>query len=184
MPNWPPRRCRAPACREVMEPGVYWCEPHESDLLQRMMCAVDIRAENSAFYIGRTNWPERRLLVHRRDREVNSLAVLHWAGDQGEVEALESVIIKVAMERHGVKCLNRAAEPFGAWYGDWYCIYIAWRRAGNPHESAVVVSELDVGKRTCPDREFAKKLAILYTPLSQDAAAKEVAIWGTPAPTR
>jgi hypothetical protein len=90
-------------------------------------------------YIGRTNYPERRLLEHYREGR-DHLAVLHWSPSWRECAQIEEQLIAEFRARGKVKLENEAEDSSGKWSGPWNCIYLSWeankKSAGAPRLSA------------------------------------------------
>lgn len=182
MPRWHSVFCRAPNC-SVRMPDVdtYYCEAHFGDFHDALVATVGILAgEGCKFYLGRTNWAERRLLSHRAKLGLNRLAVIHWASDQGEIEEIESYLIDACRELP--ECLNKTSEPEGKWHGDWYCIYVAWEQGDGAEipefANAQDVRVLDAGNRLCPDRSRLPMTPVVFrTALTKKAAREEAEPW-------
>ncbi len=102
--------CRNPSCKKKHRGEFFCCdcmaalESYVDDLID------EITPESREFYIGRTNYPERRLLEHALFFGRTKLTVLHWAAEWDEIDYLESLFI----ERHqGRKSKNQTDEATG-----------------------------------------------------------------------
>jgi hypothetical protein len=99
----------------------------------------EIDAVAHQLYIGRSNYPERRLLEHFSSPDKirhgetwasevapNRLSVLHWSASWQEVADLEKSLIAEYQRRGKLKLLNADAESWGRWDGAWNCLYVLW----------------------------------------------------------
>jgi len=152
--------CRANDCwREPNRKG-FLCGVHDKELDRAISRILDAVAEVSAdVYVGRSAYPERRLLEHVRDsgsRPRCNLAVLNWTCDWGETEALEKRVIRAANARFTMKGKNRSKDSDGKWRSDWNCVYIAWIPKANGGSltrwPVVTVTDLDPSRRLVPRR--------------------------------
>ncbi len=97
---------------------------------------VRLYPEVHHLYVGRSNYPERRLLQHfagkstvdptkdwSRDRRREYMAVLHWSGSWRETAWVEERLIKL---NDGLKVVNDSPESWGNWSGAWNCVYVCW----------------------------------------------------------
>lgn len=114
-----------------------------------------IRRQADAVYVGRSNYPERRLLEHFTGRSVSKklrgaavlrdrLTVLHWTGSWREAAMVEEYLIRQSPAATGLPdLLNSDAESWGSFSGPWNCVYVSWA-AGAAHNvpSATPVQHL------------------------------------------
>lgn len=155
----PPDVCRGNGCSAAAHEGGR-CERHWEELLDvTMKRAVRPYEDASSFYVGRTNFPEARLLEHflKTDGDLRRMAVLHWSACQKETAALEIRLIK-RFEPGTNRLKGRNADPGsgGGFSGSWNCVYVAWvprarDRSIKPNEFREV-SSLDANVRMWPER--------------------------------
>jgi hypothetical protein len=98
-------------------------------------------------YVGRTNFPERRLLQHMAGEGRNKLFSLCWTMRAGDAAGLEELLIDRV--KHLARVENIADDSRGAWGSPPHAIYVSWVwRAGVPQDtliggmSAKIVDEL------------------------------------------
>lgn len=127
---------------------------------------ADIRQRSKRMYIGRTNFPERRLLQHRRDKGLNKLFALHWAENAAAIVKVEEELI----ERHAhlERLENAAIDSRGGWGDGPHGVYIAWVWMKNfgMHE---VLGLTPVELAALPSSP--RRSRYLYCPLSPQQAA-------------
>ena len=107
-----------------------YCAAHWSSLTDHLQSLVHyLGAGAASIYVGRTNYPERRLLQHlaNADRGHDRLAVLHWAGTPAEAEEIEKFVICVVKKRFKLKGMNESDDSDGRWSGPWNAVYASWR---------------------------------------------------------
>lgn len=141
-----------------------------------LLAAVDrIYPDAQAVYVGRTNYPELRLLELREQKGSTRMAVLHWASCRHEAAVVESHLIEACMGR--AKVTNASAKSSGGWFGHWNCIYLVWhpRRGASESERTAFgrVEHLDRGHCIVPTRGFLREPIYLATDLSERAAIEE-----------
>lgn len=130
--------CRVFPCAAPCFDATSWCQLHWNEFTDRLVSSIsDIaKGESQRIYVGRTNYPERRLLEHfTRDREHKDekrkypdrardyLAVLHWSGSWREIDKLERCLIE---RTRRPKQMNKDPHSKGDWYGNWCCVYVSW----------------------------------------------------------
>ncbi|MBK8409902.1 MAG: hypothetical protein IPL19_18225 [Sandaracinaceae bacterium] len=149
------RRCRWGEC-SAEHPGDFYCDQHYVRLVSGLEDTLKhIYAAASTVYIGRSHYPEQRLLYHRQDADLGNndhMAVLHWAGDPEEIMQLEERLIA---NNHGrLKLKNDSLESKGSVVGKWHCIYVAWRwkKDCDKWPGFTDVVDLDLGRRLPPSR--------------------------------
>jgi hypothetical protein len=87
-------------------------------------------------YVGRTNFPERRLLEHMAGAGRNKLFAVYWTDDRGEVGAMETALIQRC--QHLYKVENEALDARGRYGMAPYAVYVSWVwRAGVPQVQAI-----------------------------------------------
>ncbi len=169
------RFCRARGCTSEIRDAHFYCGRDWRNLGEQLVTAVEnVYPDAARIYLGRTNYPERRLLEHRVKFGLKRLAVLHWAGCKDEIAEVEEWLIASFKGERKLENTSDASE--GGWYGHWNCVYVAWRpkegAARWPGTAFERVSELDLGHRLVPDRSFQKVPDLLETELSVDGAKK------------
>jgi hypothetical protein len=176
------RICRAPdGCDVALRDEQFYCRTHFDELLRGLVTNIErFYGRARDIYIGRSHYPEKRLLQHRSKKDLDHLAVLHWAGDRAEIEELETSLIRAFRER--LKTLNRIGDSDGRWSGHWYCVYVAWaekERAGAwPWTRRTPVRHLDYGHRLAPDRRvLVKEPDVLVTTLRRRDVESELEGW-------
>lgn len=168
------RLCRAPNCATPISSDHFYCRRDHDALLDGLLRTTE-RAykEGALFYVGRTHFPEQRLLQQRVERNLTHLAVLHWAGDQEETAWLEERLMR---EYHQTpKSRNRSLVSEGYWAGMWNAVYVAWRPKAKAStwrdEAFVPVEYLDFGRRLVPDRSrLLREPDLLMTSLGERQA--------------
>ena len=171
-------RCRHPKCDQHVRPnGRTWCKKHWRVLLDAFTSvAKAVKKDAPELYIGRTHWPERRLVSHRYKKGYDHMCVLHWASDREEAVKLEADLIKTLHE-----CLFRTrtskSGPGGPLVGEWHALYLAWESRGRGQlpttfEKQEVVT-LDYGNRLLPATTLGRGTAhVLWTPLDAKRAGE------------
>ena len=87
-------------------------------------------------YIGRSNFPERRLLEHMAESKRNKLLSVYWANSKEEAKAAEEALIKKYGNR--LKLENKAPDARGRWGLPPHAVYISWVwSAGNAQETPI-----------------------------------------------
>lgn len=121
------------------------CPECLSSIRRALLGYIDeIDALAHQFYVGRSNFPERRLLEHfSRPEKIqrgetwatevtpNRLSVLHWSASWQEIADLEIAVIAEDQRRGKLKLLNADAESWGRWDGAWNCLYVLWAAKRN-----------------------------------------------------
>ena len=103
------------------------CGKHWDEILGRASKFVEpIVGKARSFYIGRSSFPERRLLEHFRDGGRNHMAVLHWSSSAGETAKLEECLIAEAKGAYRGKTANKDRASSGRWEGPWHAVYASW----------------------------------------------------------
>lgn len=148
-------RCRWGECSSEHPSDVY-CDRHYAMLTSNLEDILEhIYGAAKAVYIGRSHFPEQRLLFHRADDRLGNndhMAVLHWAGDPEEIMRLEE---RLLANHHGrLKLKNDSLESRGSIVGKWHCVYVAWRWKKDSHmwPGFTDVVALDLGRRLAPVR--------------------------------
>lgn len=75
-------------------------------------------------YVGRTNFPERRLLEHMAGAGRNKLFAVHWTDDRDEVAEMETSLI--GRYQHLYKVENEALDARGRFGVPPYAVYVSW----------------------------------------------------------
>jgi hypothetical protein len=88
----------------------------------------NISGRATRLYLGRTWFPERRLLEHRRDKGLNKLFTLFWSDDLDEVARAERSILKKFGELANLE--NSVADSRGGWRAGSNGVYVAWTWSG------------------------------------------------------
>ena len=103
----------------------HYCYSCFSKIKQHFTSAMDeIYPEAKEIYIGRTNYPEKRLLEHFIRSDRNHLSVIHWASSMQEIADIEEYFIKECQSR--LKAANKDPLSDGKIYGEYNCLYISW----------------------------------------------------------
>lgn len=172
--------CRNPSCKKKHR-GEFFCrdcmatlESYVDDLIN------EIKPESREFYIGRTNYPERRLLEHALFFGRTKLTVLHWAAEWDEIDYLESLFI----EKHqGRKSKNQTDEATGKKSGSFNALYISWeKKAKATLENWILepVTDLEPANRMWPKPFDAHTSTTLHTTLSHEKIEKALQKHYTP----
>lgn len=124
-----------------------YCDRHWADLINQLKEVTSFIGDGaSSVYVGRTNYPERRMLEHLRERNHDRLAVLHWTANRHEMKDVEEALIAHVKKTYPLKGDNRDDESSGGKSGPWYAIYVSWREKAKAREIPVrwrVVTHLD-----------------------------------------
>lgn len=169
-------RCRWGEC-VAEHPGDFYCHAHYARLLSGLEETIKhIYGAASTVYIGRSHYPEQRLLYHRKDDRLGNndhMAVLHWSGDPEEIMQLETRLIA---NNHGrLKLKNDCLESKGRVVGMWHCVYVVWRwkKDSDKWPGFSDVDALDLGRRLAPVRHsnLGRNPEYLRTRLAPDRAA-------------
>ncbi len=151
-----------------------WPESRVTSDSRRVVQLIhEIATVADAYYIGRTNWPEKRLLGHRAESGRQHLAVLQWASSIPWVRGLEIEMIKMFRGKKGNE--NVGADSDGGLWGRWNCVYVAWNGDRLPPScdghGVHHVLHLD-GPDVPPHHE--ERLDVFHTSLSRSEAASLV----------
>lgn len=121
--------CWANHCGERVGPlSRTYCEGHWKEVIEHLVAATEYIGDGAAsLYIGRTNYPERRLLEHVVERGHDRLAVLHWSAHRDEIREVEEALIAYVKRKFPKKGTNMGDQSSGRKSGPWYAIYISWR---------------------------------------------------------
>lgn len=128
-------------------------------------------------YVGRSNYPERRLLEHWSLRQRPRLCVLTWTSEWAEAAFLERWLIRRIQRLP--KGSNADTASSGRWEGAWNCVYLSWEQKTGEDASLLpsssVVRGLDDGARLAPIREpWPGRAVHLVAGLPTDEAAEVV----------
>lgn len=105
-----------------------YCVDHWRDLTGKLEEVLEFIGRGAtSIYVGRSNYPERRLLEHLRDREHDKLSVLHWSANRFEIEDVEKILIAYTKRRFPLKGENRDDESSGRLSGPWNAAYVSWK---------------------------------------------------------
>jgi hypothetical protein len=75
-------------------------------------------------YVGRTAFPERRLLQHLVERQRDRLSILHWADSLEEAETFERGIFELV--RQGAETDQKEPRMQGKFSRGHHAIYVSW----------------------------------------------------------
>jgi hypothetical protein len=118
------RYCRECSGRFEGTDNCFYCESCEPKLRGRLERDVgEIRGKAAkGVYVGRTAFPERRLLEHLQKDRRERLSILHWAGSLEEAEAFEIKIHDL------VKDLSHQEQPRagGRFSRCHHAVYLSW----------------------------------------------------------
>lgn len=171
-------RCAVAGCRLQADEVGMFCEAHTAELIgvagERM---EDVLAIASTVYLGRTGFPERRLLEHQRDHGRDHLMVMHWAASWPEAEVFESAIIN--RFDHLARLQNATKESVGRHGSPWNAVYVSFglKRGVQGLPSAMDVAELHWRMRVWPDPMIPAKPVLLRTRLTSAAAGLVLEAW-------
>ncbi len=154
--------CRNVSCQKNATRKGFFC----SSCMEALTLFVDkninsIKAKSEKFYIGRTNYPERRLLEHALESERTNLTVLHWAVDKDEIRYLEKFFI----ERHP-DSENEDSESFGSAVGAFNALYVSWEEKSSKNIKGGEVEDLDAANRLWPEPFDSFEVITLFTVLT------------------
>ncbi len=179
------RRCRAPSCSATCRPDAaadsprqFYCKAHWNHLRDHLLAVGDrLYPLARSLYVGRSNYPERRLIEHWHRSGREQLALLYWSGERAEIEFLESWLISHYGQRR--KGVNLAHDSGGRWTGLWNCVYLSWtwKNGANPPPDlrGQPVRELDDGRRLVPARNpWPGPATYLAAAMAQEVAASEL----------
>lgn len=144
--------CKSPPCLEVVERGFYCADCYHQlwDRIQRDAHIVD--GEAAETYVGRTAFPERRLLEQLHQREFPYLSILHWTNGLQEADHFEEKLIRDL--RRGRKLVNADDRADGKYTGHFHAIYVAWlpKRGASPKTRLPIreVDAFDAGRYAWP----------------------------------
>jgi hypothetical protein len=167
------RRAEVDHCRECSRSfhgeRVYYCESCRPPLwgrIERDVRELGGRAAQGV-YVGRTAYPERRLLEHLQKDGRDRLSILHWAASLEEAEDFERWILGL------VKDLSNQGQPRagGRFARCHHAIYLSWTpRTTFPANQLVhhaLVTEL-MGARQWPAPPSRFETVHLWCPVSSD----------------
>jgi hypothetical protein len=174
--------CRYLDCKNKPRPDLFYCPSCWKILFARIqqdLATVNKQAHH--IYIGRSNFPEERLLYHRRDYGETRLSVLHWASSQAEAAKLETVLIDYASEFG--KSVEQDVTSFGSWKGHFHSIYVLWEPKNSsswdtsqdhalPVVGAGSTLSLDEGARIFPRRAGEFETVHIVTKANQRSAER------------
>jgi hypothetical protein len=170
------RRCaEIQYCRECsgsfQGADYYYCGSCDPKLWARIERDIRVLRSMAAegVYVGRSAFPERRLLEHLEKKGLDRLSVLHWAGSLEEAESFERRI-------HGeVKDLTNQEPPRaeGQFARCHHAIYLSWTaKSAFPANQLVhhaLITEL-MGARQWPAPPSRFETVHLWCPVQRDQA--------------
>lgn len=167
------RRAEVDYCRECSRSfhgeRVYYCESCRALLwkrIERDVSEVGGRAAQGV-YVGRTAYPERRLLEHLQKDGRDRLSILHWAASLEEAEDFERWILRLVKDRSD-QGDPRAGGRFARCH---HAIYLSWTPSSTFPANQLVhhalVTEL-MGARQWPAPPSRFETVHLWCPVSSD----------------
>lgn len=151
--------CREPEC-DAPSIDAGRCPQHWDELVgTTRKRAARAYSDASEFYIGRTNFPEVRLLEHFVDTDGarRRMAILHWSACWSEIMLLEERLISsFGIDSSRLKGANKDPKSSGTLSGSWNCVYGVWapRARDLKIKSSAFreVTSLDASQREWPER--------------------------------
>lgn len=139
------------------------CSPPIWDRIARNVARIEKMATDP--YVGRTVFPERRILQHLIENGRDRLSVLHWADSLEEAELFEKDIFKLVQNNS-----SQAAPRTGGGFSRGHqAIYLSWRLNGGSPQGAPPCDELLIetlpGRRLWPVPASRFQVAHLRSPL-------------------
>ncbi len=121
--------CWVQTCgRASSPPSQVYCDVHWKHLDTHLgELTAWIGRGAASLYVGRTNYPERRLLTHFADKDHDRFAILHWTAHRYEIEAIEKSLIEVVKTKFSKKGKNKSSDSEGKRSGPWNAVYVSWR---------------------------------------------------------
>jgi hypothetical protein len=166
-------QCRHPKCEKMVGPrGWFYCSDHEDAFNDHVFTIADPLAKSSSeFYVGRSSYPERRLLEHLVRFELDRMVILHWAADRRECDTLEEWLIR-ELEHHS-KARNESAISYGRHTSPWNCVYIAFalKKGKMLPGDFIPVRDLQVKNRQWPIRGFPISPVYLHADVTSSRAS-------------
>lgn len=166
--------CSEPGCKASPSGNAFRCDNHAETLLASVAESLAIvLTAASAIYLGRSSFPERRLLEHRARKGLDHMVVLHWCASHDEVAWLEEEFIAAC--RKYARLRNISGESEGRFTSPWNALYVTFTtKHGHrmDHRSWSKVAELHPSRRLWPDRGVVREPVPLYTPLTPGEAAE------------
>jgi hypothetical protein len=135
---------------------------------------LDVKDVASALYVGRTSFPERRLLQHYSNADRDHLLVLHWAACWPEVEYFEERLIEAFSYLNRVG--NESLTSEGAHSSPWSVLYVSFalKHAIPVVPGSTAVFELHWRDRLWPDPAFPSVPTLLRADLELEDAVAEL----------
>lgn len=88
-------RCAVRGCPTKIEDTHGFCTKHADEIFEDACWQVDdVLGVASKLYLGRTDFPERRLLEHFVSSKRDFLLVLHWTANWAEAKEFEEGLIR------------------------------------------------------------------------------------------
>lgn len=179
------RTCRVPACAGApmqlvcaspdRQQVCVYCDAHWKTVVATLERTITVIARTAKeLYIGRSCYPERRLLQHRETKGLACLAVLHWASDWTEIASLEEAMIEHGSRWVG-KGLNQSENSDGRYSGAWNALYVAWnrKRGGKRQPGSRLIESLEYSDRMWPVSNLMETGPVpLHTVLKRDVAGE------------
>ncbi len=169
--------CAYRGCVDNAGQSQMFCKHHDDDVFSRAYAAIrDVLSVGSAIYIGRTGFPERRLLEHAL-AERDHLLLLHWAASWPEAEEFETRLIESCSHLNRIE--NETTESAGRFTSPWNAIYVSFRLKHRVHAlpGTQEVTRLHWRLRTWPTQTLPCPVVLLRTPLDHESSAAELERW-------
>ncbi len=170
------RRCRHPKCDKLLsKAGMSHCPKHRRKLLSNMMDMIGaVKGHAATLYVGRSAYPERRLIEHLRDRDLTHLFPLHWATEKEEAVVVEKELIERVKKKY--RKAHFEMSTGGKSVGEWHAVYVAWARAKNAGQFDALpvreVADLDWGNRLLPQAAVTPETAVVLRVAIDKTASK------------
>ena len=171
--------CSAPGCDLTGNPATAFCAVHSEELLRHLeLLVTDTCKVAGRIYLGRTGFPERRLLEHFANHGRSHLLLLLWAGSWDEAEFLEEALIR--RFEHLSKLANESLESTGSFTSHWNALYLSFtpKAAIRALPGALDVPALHWRRRIWPDPMFPGRPILLRSGArSRDGARQLLDEW-------
>lgn len=170
--------CGFTGCVRTPDAIGMFCKVHGQEIAETMARRVEDALDvASTLYLGRTGFPERRLLEHQAAHGRDHLVVIHWAASWPEAEHFEELIIDRFRKFTRLQNIDDASS--GRHGSPWNALYLSFalKQSVARLPAALDVSDLHWRHRLWPNPQTPAPPVLIRTPLTKAAAAEVLAVW-------
>lgn len=173
-------RCAVRGCPAKIEDSHGFCTKHADEIYDEAVWQVDdVLGVASELYLGRTDFPERRLLEHFVSSKRDFLLVLHWTANWAEAKEFEEGLIHAfKQESKYLRIKNESLGSEGRYGSPWNAVYISFALKNNaPRElpGSLTVEYLHWRNRLWPNPVLPNPPVLLCCRFTKEEAEAEIA---------